>query len=410
MTDLHNTIAEESILAAILLENSLLNKITFLRAEHFYHNEFAELFLAIIEKLKLQDEVSSIDFAGLSASRFPDNPNWVFQLDVKIVGLVSCARKVKDLAEKRVIQEVLSAKLSEIVNSDLSSDEHISDLNNKFKDFSNCNNHFQIKTFKQVCLENIEDMQNPPQIYPTGYHKIDRSMNGGLHAGCSYCVAAKPKAGKTMLKGSIANNLRQGKDKFLFVAAEMGSKAINKRLLGAGLNRSPKAFDSYDQGFSNSVRFVADNDAGSMYYVDAPRVALDDLIMIVKKAIYNYGITGFILDYVQLVSGMPKGGNPVQHLENVTQSIAEICKRENIWCLYSAQINREGNLRGGDAMIQSVEWLYELRQTEASQESEEPAEAYLSHIATRESEPMNLGSEDMPYLKITKTGTKMEEI
>jgi len=404
MTDLYNQLAEESVIACIFMDNSLINKIQFLQTEHFFFAEFSELFEMMIEKLKTNQEISPIDFVEWSEEKFPEDPNFIWKIDIQTMGIVSCARKIKDLSDKRKMDEVIKA--TNISVDGKSADDLIEDLSSNLQNCDTTNHNFQIKAFSEVCEDNISDMNKAQKVYTTGFDRIDRSMNGGLHAGCSYCIAAKPKAGKTMLKGTIANHLRQREDKFLFIAAEMGSRAINKRILGAGLNRSPQAFksDSGSDSFKSSVEFTASADKGSMFYVDAPRISLENLKMVIKKAIYNQGITGFILDYIQLVGGLPKGGNPVQHLEDVAQTIAEICKREDIWCLYSAQINREGTLRGGDGIIMAAEYVYELVV------SEEEDCRFMRHVATRESEPMNLGSKDRPYLRIAKTGTHMEEL
>ena len=52
----------------------------------------------------------------------------------------------------------------------------------------------------------------------------------------------------------------------------------------------------------------------------------------------------------------------------------------------------------------ATEWLYEL----VACEDEDCR--FMRHIATRESEPINLGSKDNPYLRINKTGTAIEEL
>jgi len=410
--------AETVVLANLIAKNDYLYKIQYLSVEDFAFNEHQIVFRFLQDTIPIK-EVGIANIASLFNEDYDlkdvgGKAKWMGLL-ISSSGeiMTPCARLVKDLSDKRKLNDILKEKIQEIQSGrdDISVPDVLEDINQQSLALSHSHSSFKIKKFVDVTQEMIEDLDKVDEIYPTGLDKIDKTMDGGLKAGCSYCIAAKPKAGKTMIKSTIAGNLRKRDDKFLFIACEMGSKSINKRIIGAEIGRSPKAFKSEKNNpqFASKLVSTITDDKQSMYYVDAPRVSLKNLELIVNKAVYQYGIKGFILDYLQLVTGSEKGVMIAQHQENVAQTIAELSKKHNIWSLYSAQINRSGEVRNGDGIIMAVDWIYELHQIEKKYETD-PSEIWLEHIATRETEPMNIGSEENPAFRIAKTGTHMEEI
>ena len=70
----------------------------------------------------------------------------------------------------------------------------------------------------------------------------------------------------------------------------------------------------------------------------------------VGRAIVRHGIKGVILDYWQLVGGKVRNESEEFHLRNIAQWLADTCRKHSIWALVAAQVNQEGNTRGGEGL------------------------------------------------------------
>lgn len=401
---LKNLEAEQVLLGIILNSNDSIAKVSFLKAEDFAETLHVEIYRTLLQNFLTGTDSNPITLKGHFK---PDD--YLLQLNARgagAVNILSYANKVKDLADKRRIKKILESKLGEIDNPDILTNDIIEGFNRDASDMQANTSQYRITTFESVLSEIQYDCENynKIRITPTGFSRIDKTMNGGFQAGKSYCISARPKDGKTMLKGSIANNLRKASVPFLFIAAEMGRKEITKRLVGADLNIG---FSSMNKGNIAYARYLTTEQAkkSNMFFVDAPRITLDALRSVVANAVKTRKIQGFILDYLQLVTGKDPKETIAQHQENVAQTIAEICKKENIWCLYSCQINREGEVRNGDGILMAVDWLYEICAKDYTVGENIIKRAYLKHIATRNFQAADIGEEGFEAFELSINGT-----
>lgn len=214
----------------------------------------------------------------------------------------------------------------------------------------------EIKSGTDIHTEILADMTLPPNYWPTGLPVLDRSMAGGLYAGFVYGLAGREKAGKTTLAGTISFNLNRAGCPHLYVALEMGSKEIEKRNLSRRLQENSIRFQRPGQDLR--ARAKAAEPSRNIYYLDAPGASLEDILRAIGTARIRYGIKGFILDYWQLVEGRERGETEEQHIRRVAQSIANYAKRNGLWCIMLAQMNKDGDLFGGGGLRKACEQLY----------------------------------------------------
>jgi len=405
-----NLEAEQVVLGSILADNNKLFK------SELDSDSFAEpIHKAIFERLSdhyvkglvanpvtLKDLIQADTDVGAYLVR-------ILQM-ADVVNFNSYCYTVKELSSKRRFISALERKLEEVRSDPLKNiQEAVEGLERDLIGIQANASEYRITTFGKVLEEIADDVQNyqKAETTSTGFSRLDLAMNGGLERGLTYCVAARPKAGKTMLKGSVANNLRKANIPFLFIAAEMGRKQIAKRMIGADtgirINEMNKHNLEYVQYLTREMK-----QSKNMHFVDAPRISLDALRLVVTNAVKTRGIEGFVLDYLQLVTGKDSKTTIAEHQENVAQTIAEICKKENIWCLYSCQINRSGEVRNGDGIMMACDWLYEITPCELLG-SEESAMIYLKHLATRNFKATDIGDEENPAFKLIN-GTHFNQL
>ncbi|MFI4985817.1 MAG: DnaB-like helicase N-terminal domain-containing protein [Alphaproteobacteria bacterium] len=271
-------------------------------------------------------------------------------------------------------------------------------------------------------IEIAESLHTRPVVYGTGLARLDRAMGGGLYPGRAYGIAGRNKSGKTALADTISFNLNHAGARHLYVAAEMNAREIEHRQMARALGRN--ALDFLDQRVRRDVSFqrdVADlavRTPANVLYRDLPGGTFDELRREVEQAAMADGIAGFVLDYLQLVRGKPKGVSTAEHLDNVSQWIADVCKRRSLWALVLAQLNQEGNTRGGEGPLMAFDQVYRLdRPTDASARGEVvPAStsdnaAWLTMLSTRYTRWGSVGVPASPALRLNETvGPFFEEI
>lgn len=268
------------------------------------------------------------------------------------------------------------------------------------------------KTARQIRLDFVEQMKHPIPRSSTGYTRLDASMGGGMYAGKLYLLAARKKAGKTVISNAIARNASGPGSDVLFIAAEMGSTGIEQRRWAAEMGINSLRFLNNDPG--SDPKFVADAAAHAidttenLHYVHAPGVYLDKLRRLLTQFFLSYpDAKGFVLDYFQLVRGADRGESQVSHGDRVAQWLADFCVERNVWGLVLAQQNQEGNIRFGEGIRMSCDMAFEMKRTQDGAGSE----AYFNMIETRYTPWRNVGDEHAPALRLNKSvGPVFDEI
>lgn len=254
----------------------------------------------------------------------------------------------------------------------------------------------------------IKDLQDKRLPYATGLKKLDTAMDGGLYSGKSYGFAARKKVGKTAFAATISANLNMAGVKHLFICGEMSPKEIHQRVLARAANIFPTAFRN-DYGNSDDcskkLMNVLMNTPRNTLYKNAPGLTFDSLRQICTLAIEKHKVKGIILDYWQLVGGKEKNKSTAEHLDEVAQWIADFARTYDIWTITMAQINQEGNTRGGEGIRLAFDQLYQIHRENLTQ-----GDTWIEMMETRYTPWANIGSKENPGLLMIEKGPYFEEI
>jgi hypothetical protein len=83
----------------------------------------------------------------------------------------------------------------------------------------------------------------------------------------------------------------------------------------------------------------------------------------------------------------------------VAQWIADYARRENLWTLVMAQINQEGNTRGGEGLRLAFDQVYQIHRPDLGK-----SETWIEMMETRYTAWENIGSEEIPGLYLIQKG------
>lgn len=307
---------------------------------------------------------------------------------------------VKDCAGRRKLQGLMVWLSDEVIDRERSLEELTAQL---VGEASKLVTGRQARSKRAVAISVSDSLAQPMSCYQTGLDQLDTVLGGGLFAGKAYGIAARKKVGKTVLLGTISHNLNRAKIPHLFLAMEMSPEEIEQRNMARDLGINSVRFLRHDRGqLRNRVADYAATINDSTIYEGVPGASLDEVKRMVSRAVIHKGIKGVILDYWQLVGGKGKSETEEYHLRNVAQWIADACRRHGIWALIAAQVNQDGNTRGGEGLKLAVDVYFTLHR-EKDQDS-----GWLEMEESRYVLYANVGSEEHHGLILNKNGPFFE--
>jgi predicted ATP-dependent serine protease len=219
-------------------------------------------------------------------------------------------------------------------------------------------------------------------------------MGGGLYKGFTYGLCGKEKAGKTTLAHTISSQLQC---KHAYIAMEMGSEQIEQKNLARQIGQNSLAFLQKPETLKNKIETAKPNE--NIYYYDAIGATLDKILQVVSVGILKHGLQGFIVDYWQLIQ--PDGRTPTEekHLRDVAQSLANFARKNNVWCVVLAQLNKDGGLFGGNGLRKACDQLYMIEHCTHQERGR-----WIRQDASRYTIKADIGDEENPaiYLDISK--------
>lgn len=353
----------------------------------------------------LQNEISQGRDLNLLivTEKFSEFKNLIILASSMAIGILriySYGEMIKGFALKRgFLEKITSIKNNFSNETDIYLElDELNRLINSLREVS------EVKTITQLGKEIFETLEEETSCFSTGISALDESMQGGLYTSKFYCIAAAEKVGKTITLGTISRNLSLANINHMFLALEMGCKEILQRSLSVDIGVNPVAFFNKKQRSSPVFKqrladsLVKNKFCG--YMVDAPSVDFNRLVNLIVSSCRKYKLKGVILDYLQLVTGKFKNENDSDFQGRVAQKLAEICKKEDIFILTAAQLNREGQLYGSNGIKKAVDQLYFLHKAGSTEFDKNLR--YMTCEASRYTMQLDVGSKEMPVLEIDK--------
>lgn len=409
LSDLAAIDIEQEFLGAMFHKPALIAQNASLRPEDFFHIGHQEIWRVLLE-INAKDGAVSPGVVTLHIKgQFDDGD----ALENYLGALVhnSClpmyaprhAAQILDLSKRRAAYELARDALNRVRNLDSPSDEAIAGIIGDLTRITGHGNR-RTSTKRQVAEGLVHSMTNPLPCYSTGIAKLDEVTHGGFYQGKLYGFAARKKVGKTILLGSISHNMNLAGTKHLFIPLEMSPDEIEQRNAARHLQFNSIKFLTRDvPDLPKRVASYSANIPDFMVYEHHPGASLDDIRAMISRHIVKNDIKGVILDYWQLVGGKAPRETEEYHLRNVAQTLADIARRENIFIATAAQINQEGNTRGGEGLKLACDQYFTLHR------EKDQAGAWMQMEESRYTIYQDIGSEDLPGLLLDKYGPHFKD-
>lgn len=362
--------AEISVLGAILIDNdAVLNVSEFLRAEHFYNNNYAKVYEAMMalyenrlpidlitvsEKLKefkLLKRIGGKAFLTRIVNEVPTAAN-----------VESYGRIIKALSAKRELISAASRITEKAFDESLPSDELLDIAEQEI--FSLSQKHLKSvpTSLKEVLtasfdrLDELQKMGSGLRGIATGFKSLD-SMLAGMQDSNLLILAARPGIGKTAFGLNVARHIAvEDKKPVCIFSLEMSKEELVDRLLvrqgliDAWKLKTGQLSDDDFTSLSEAMGVLAE---APIYIDDTPGLTVTELRTKARRLQVDKGIKFIVVDYLQLMHGTTRD-NRVQEVSEISQGLKNLARELKVPIMALAQLSRAMEARGGKPRLSDL--------------------------------------------------------
>lgn len=221
---------------------------------------------------------------------------------------------------------------------------------------------------KNVAQNALDRALQTSEVITTGLTPLDYHLQGGLHTRRLYGIGGLYGRGKTILLGSISDNLNIQGIPHLFISMETDPEDIELRLAAkhvrANASNLSDPFNEDRTILKPNVDRYIDHVPNKTWYEFCPGATMHEIHRMILRAKARHGIMGFMLDYWQLIEGRERGQSEDGHHRSNINRLAAICRQHDLWGVVTAQIDEKGKLRYSDAMLQAAALYMRLARDE----------------------------------------------
>ena len=353
-----NLEAEESILSAILIDNStLLDIIEILSPQDFYRSAHQKIFTAVSElfarnepvdlvtlanQLKAAGQLEAVGGAAYLASIVDTAP--------MAVNAQHYARIIHDKASLRRLIEQSNKIAKRCFEDSEAVDDVIDFAESAIFEISGAKNRQSFYPLSQIIVKNVdalEEMQGNKALVtgvPTGYRQFD-ALTSGCQNSDLIIIAARPSMGKTAFALNIARNVAVEHN----IAVAVFSLEMSKEQLSMRMLCSEARIDSarLRGGFFSRNDWHRLTDAAGVlseapiYIDDSPDISAMAIRAKARRLKMDKDIGLIIIDYLQLMHGRSYGERRDLEISDISRSLKALAKELDLPVIALSQLNRK---------------------------------------------------------------------
>lgn len=353
--------AEQSVLGAILLDSSCIDKVAEIlpRPEYFHLGNHKLIYETLLDMFT---QGRTIDFVTLleelkKNSVFNDSNGKTYLMELaqivpSISNIENYARIVRDnydvrtliITARDIIEDATQGTYDASVLID-SAEQKIFDIR-RGKSMQGLQrvNESIIETFDRLDALN-SDSQNLYRGIPTGIKDLDDTITG-LNRSDLILLAARPGMGKTSFALNIARHVAvKESKKVAFFSLEMTREQLTSRLLsteamvhGVKLRTGKLEEDEW-------IRLIEAGDILSktqLYFDDTPGITVPEMKAKLRRL---KDVDLVVIDYLQLMSSAKRIDNRVQEISEITRNLKIMAKEINVPVITLSQLSRASEQR-----------------------------------------------------------------
>ena len=340
--------AEQSVIGALLRDNSAVDRMGDLRAVHFFRHEHRAIFAEVIRQIAAGKQCDVISAGVALGQTVPDCMAYLNSIQQSTPSAANIGRYA-DLVRDRALRRGLlaaTAEMSEMAfNPGARNAGEVLDAAQTalaaLAETRTVREPIRASEAMAAHLDVLDGrVEHKHSGIPTGFADIDALLTGGPNRGALVILGARPSMGKTALALNIAANVARDYS-VLFLSQEMQNGELLDRAL-ASLGRIPLgAVIRGDMTAAEWDGFTAANaklQDLNLHLDDQPALTLLDVRSKARLTKRKHGLDLVVVDYLQLMSG--EGSNRNQQIEEISRGLKALAKELNIVVLALSQLSR----------------------------------------------------------------------
>ena len=373
----HSLDAERSVLGAILLENSAINRAQeILKESDFYrdpHRRIFKIMATLSERATAIDPVTvKEELTRAGELEAVGGPAYIASLLDGVPHSSNVEHYARIVKEKAILRNLIDAG-GRIVAAAYDGSEDVETILDQSERLV-----FQIaqdqlragfvpmRTIADQSLKTIERLAEHRELVtglPTGFPTLNE-MTSGLQPSDLIIVAARPGMGKTSLALNIAQHVaREGRRAGVF-SLEMSREQLFLRLLTGQARVDAHRLRTGRLGREEWTRLTTafGELAGMPLFIDdTAGSGVLEMRAKSRRLKMEQGLDLLVIDYLQLMRGRGRFENRNQEITEISRSLKELAKELNIPVIAISQLSRAPEQRGSDRRPQ----LSDLRESGA---------------------------------------------
>jgi len=353
-----NLEAEESILSAILLDNStLLDVLETLTPEDFYRSAHAKIFTAVTELFTKNEPVDLVTLANILKEKGQlDEIGGATYLARLVdtaplaVNAQHYARIVHDKAALRQLIERSNDITTRCFEDSGNVDDVIDYAERAIFEIAGNKNKKSFYPLSQIIVKNIDTLEerqgNKAFVtgVSTGFSRLD-NLTSGFQNSDLIILAARPSMGKTALALNIARNVAIDDQKpVALFSIEMSKEQLSMRLLCSEAridsNRLRSGFFSREDWVSltNAAEVLSE---AEIYIDDSPDLSAMSIRAKARRLKMDKKIGLIIIDYIQLMKGRASAERRDLEISEISRGLKALAKELELPVIALSQLNRK---------------------------------------------------------------------
>jgi replicative DNA helicase len=350
--------AEESIISAILIDNStLLDILEILQPADFYHSAHQIIFDAITDlfstsqpidlvtlsnRLREKDKLEKIGGASYLATLVNTVPLAVnAKYYAKIIHDKACLRRLIEKANL-IVQRCFEDRgnVDEIIDFAESAVFEVSE--DKIKP-----SFYPLSKIIEKSIDTIEDRQGKKSLITgarTGFNKLDQ-LTSGLQKSDLIILAARPSMGKTALALNLARNVAiDANIPTAVFSLEMSKEQLAMRMLcaEARIDSSKLRSGYFTKEDWNHLTDAATLLSGTPIYIDdSADISAMEIRAKTRRLKMDHDIGLVIIDYIQLMKIRQQSERRDLEISEISRSLKNLAKELELPVLALSQLNRK---------------------------------------------------------------------
>lgn len=345
----HAVGAEQAVIGSLLRDNDAIDRISDLRAEHFYRADHRLIFGAIVEMLEAGEPADVLTVADRLRGK-DVSIAYLHEIEAGTPSSANIARyaaSVLDRAQRRgvvaIADEATQLALAEDSKAAADLIDKVQGQLERLAELRSKREPVRVGDDMGRYIDEIERRRSGgTRAIPTGFPDLDALLSGGIRAGEVVVVAARPKVGKTALALTIARNAAV-EHSVLVLEMEMPRAQIHDRN-AAATARIPlphllRPNRLTDDEWGRLADVTSRMGGWNMAVDDQGALRMLDVRMKSRAVKRKHGLDLVVLDYLQLMEA--EGDNRNAQIESITRGIKAMAKELEVGVLLLSQLNRD---------------------------------------------------------------------